>query len=87
MLERTVTLYSTSDSPYCAEEKAWLNSQDIPFKECLVDDEEKQNEMIKKSGQMNVPVTIISDEVAEQIVIGFDKNELARLLGLGDKTR
>lgn len=88
MTKYTVTLYTTSDSPYGKEEKAWLTSQNIPFAECLVDDdEEKQTEMITKSGQMSVPVTIISDETTEQIVVGFDKDELARLLGADDIMR
>jgi len=39
-------------------------------------------EMIDKSGQMGVPVTIISDEGKEEIVVGFDEERLTSILGL-----
>ena len=39
----------------------------------------KRGEMIEKSGQMGVPVIIIDDT---DVVIGFDKNTLIKLLGI-----
>lgn len=42
-------------------------------------DPEKRAEMIERSEQMGVPVTVIDDSV----VIGFDKDTLSELLGLG----
>ncbi len=39
-------------------------------------DKSKAQEMIKKSGQMGVPVTIIGDEV----VVGFNQNRFDSLL-------
>ena len=39
--------------------------------------------MIQKTGQMGVPVNIITfDYDAEKIVIGFDRGKLTHLLGL-----
>jgi len=37
-----------------------------------------QKEMVDKSGQFGVPVTIIDD----QIVVGFDKGKLSEILGI-----
>jgi glutaredoxin len=46
-------------------------------------DLEKRKEMLEKSEQMGVPVTIITDENGkEDIVIGFDQGTLIELLGL-----
>ena len=46
-------------------------------------DQEKAQEMINKSGQMGVPVILITPENGEeQMVIGFDKEKIASLLGL-----
>ena len=39
-------------------------------------DKDKANEMIDKSKQMGVPVTIIDD----QVVVGFNQNQLDKLL-------
>ena len=41
-------------------------------------DSEKRKEMIKKSGQMGVPVIFVDNEM----VVGFDRAKLAELLGL-----
>ena len=38
-----------------------------------------RDDMIKRSGQMGVPVI----DVDGQLVIGFDKEKLAQLLGVG----
>jgi glutaredoxin len=38
----------------------------------------KAQEMVEKSGQMGVPVV----EIDSNIIIGFDKPEIDRLLGL-----
>tara|TARA_Y100000310_G_scaffold191145_1_gene191146 strand:+ start:2784 stop:2975 length:192 start_codon:yes stop_codon:yes gene_type:complete len=43
-------------------------------------DEAARNEMIEKSGQMGVPVIDIDGE----IIVGFNKDKLAELLGTGD---
>jgi glutaredoxin len=39
-------------------------------------------EMIDKSGQMGVPVTIISEEDKEEIIVGFDEERLTSVLGV-----
>jgi len=39
-------------------------------------------EMIDKSGQMGVPVTIISEEGKEEIIVGFDEERLTSVLGV-----
>lgn len=71
-----VTVYSTPTCPYCKLAKAWLEKRGIQYKEINVADNEKAaNEMIKKSGQMGVPVIVIDDKV----VVGFDESELGKI--------
>lgn len=80
---KRVTVYSTQTCPYCRMEKSWLTEQGIAYTEVDVSfDQAKQEEMIQKSGQMGVPVTVIADEQAkESVVVGFDQPKLASLLG------
>jgi glutaredoxin-like YruB-family protein len=74
-----VKLYTTSSCPYCQMAKDWFKKNNISYQEFNVSlDEERRNEMIEKSGQMAVPVI----DVNGQIVVGFDKNRLAKLLDL-----
>ncbi len=51
----------------------------MPFKEVNVaEDLEGREELLRRTGQLAVPVTVIDDEV----VVGFNRPRLAELLGL-----
>ena len=72
-----VIIYSTPTCPYCTLAKKFMKEKNVAFTEINVaDDENAAQEMIKKSGQMGVPVIV----VGEQIIVGFDKSELERVL-------
>lgn len=72
-----VTVYSTQTCPWCFKLKDWLKEHKIAFKDINVaEDEKAAQKMIKKSGQMGVPVT----EIDGKIVIGFDVTTLKKLL-------
>ncbi len=82
-----VTVYSTPTCPYCKMSKEFFKEQKVEFQDVdVAADEDKAKEMIEKSGQMGVPVIAIPAEMTttkkEEIVIGFDRNRLAELLGL-----
>lgn len=84
MPNKTVTVYSTTTCPYCKMEKQWFEKNDIKYKNVFVDEDEgAAAEMIKKSEQMGVPVTVIVPEKGkEKVIIGFDRPELAKILGI-----
>ena len=44
----------------------------------MAEDPEGREELVRRTGQLAVPVTVIDDEV----VVGFDRRRLAQLLGL-----
>jgi len=74
-----VVIYSTPNCPYCVMAKEYLSEKNIAFTDHNVGlDKTKAEEMVKKSGQMGVPVVDIDDN----IVVGFNKPEINRLLGL-----
>ena len=83
-MPKSVTIYSTLTCPYCRLEKQWLEKNGIKYKNIFVDeDDAAAEEMIKKSKQMGVPVTEITDDKGKaRIIIGFDKPKLAKLLGI-----
>jgi len=79
MEEREVIVYTTPNCPWCAAVKQYLEERGISYTEIDVSrDQEAAMEMIRKSGQMGVPVV----EIDGEIVIGFDKERLDYLLGL-----
>ena len=68
-----VIVYSTSTCPYCVMAKDWLKQKKVEFDDINVGiDQDKAKEMIKKSGQMGVPVIDVDGEV----IIGFDRPKL-----------
>ena len=72
-----VKVYSTQTCPWCYKLKDWLKENKIKFEDIDVSKDNKAaQEMIKKSGQMSVPVTEIGDE----IIIGFDVEKLKKIL-------
>ena len=78
-LKKKVTVYSTKTCPYCSMAKEFLKESNIEFKEVDVGSNLKAaQEMVKKSGQMGVPVI----EINGQIIVGFDKEALRRALKL-----
>jgi glutaredoxin 3 len=44
----------------------------------VAEDAEGRDEMLRRTGQLAVPVTVLGDDV----VVGFDRARLSRLLGL-----
>lgn len=74
------TVYSTPTCPFCMQLKAYLEEKEVDFEDIDVSsDQEKAQEMIKKSGQMGVPVL----EVGDEVIVGFDKKKVDALLKLG----
>ncbi|MBI3495491.1 glutathione S-transferase N-terminal domain-containing protein [Candidatus Berkelbacteria bacterium] len=74
-----VTIYTTPTCIWCKRTKEFFKQHHVAYDEKDVSsDQALANEMIEKSGQMAVPVIDIDGE----IVVGFDRLGLAKLLGL-----
>ena len=78
-MAKKVTVYSTSTCPFCIRAKQFLKDNNIDFTHYDVGaDQAKAAEMMKKSGQMGVPVL----DIEGQIIVGFDKEKIKEVLGL-----
>lgn len=74
-----VKLFSTPACVYCVTLKEFLKENNIEFEEIDVSQDEKlKAEIIEKSGQIGVPVL----EIDGQIVAGFDKKKICKLLNI-----
>jgi len=77
MADKKVTVYSTPTCPYCKRAKDYLSRKGIAYTEINVaESREAAQEMIRKSGQMGVPVITVD----EQVVVGFNQALLDSLL-------
>jgi len=76
-----IKVFSTPMCPYCTMEKEFLKEHGIEFEDIDVStDYEAAKEMIEKSGQQGVPVTIIEKDGNEYVIVGFDREKLKQIL-------
>ena len=79
-----IKLYLTPACPFCFTLKEFLKKYNIEFEEIDVSKDKKaKEEMIKKTGKMEVPVI----EIEGEIVVGFDKEKISNLLGIKEQHR
>jgi glutaredoxin 3 len=77
MFVKKVLIFSTPTCPYCKRAKEYLSLKGIPYTEYNVAaDRNAAQEMVKKSGQLGVPVITIDDKV----IVGFNRTQISRLL-------
>jgi len=78
-MAKNVKIYSTPTCPWCIRVKQFLKDNNVAFEDYdVATDQLRADEMVKKSGQMGVPVLDIEGE----IIVGFDKERIKAALGL-----
>jgi len=76
---KAVKVYSTPTCPWCKKTKKFLEDNGIAYQDLNVaSDRAARDEMVRKSGQMGVPVI----EIDGDIVVGYDEGWLKQKLGL-----
>ena len=76
---KKVTIFSTPTCHFCAMAKEYFKANGVSYEEFNVAaDMDKRKEMMEKSGQLGVPVILIGEDV----VVGFNRPRLARLLNI-----
>ncbi len=72
-----IKVYTTPTCAFCPAVKKFLDEKGVDYEEIdITQDEKEAEEMKEKTGQMGVPVTMMGEE----IVIGYDKGKLEKLL-------
>ncbi|RKQ37295.1 glutaredoxin family protein [Oceanobacillus halophilus] len=76
-MNTNITVYTTSQCPYCVMLKNFLSEKNIPFNEVNVETKpEAMRKLVETTGQMGVPQT----EVNGKWVVGFDPNRILMAL-------
>jgi glutaredoxin-like YruB-family protein len=72
-----ITVYSTSSCPYCSLTKDFLKGRGVVFTDLNVGENiQAAEEMVKKSGQMGVPVI----DIDGKIIVGYRPEVFDKLL-------
>lgn len=75
----TIKIYTTPTCVYCKMAKEFFNKNNVKYEEFNVaEDAKAREEMVNLSHQLGVPVIKIDN----QVVVGFDRNTLAQILGV-----
>lgn len=78
-MRKKVTIYSTPTCPWCKRVKEFMKQNKVEFEDVNVAaDQHAAQEMVKKSGQMGVPVI----DIEGKIIVGFDKDAISKELGI-----
>lgn len=79
-MAKTITIYTSNTCAYCVMVKRWLKGKGLTYQEVNIEEQpDRQAEMMKLSGQMAVPVTIVADREADytNVTIGWNPGKLA----------
>jgi glutaredoxin 3 len=75
--DKKIKVYSTPSCIYCKMAKEFFREKGIKFEDIDVSaDQQKAEEMVKKSGQMGVPVM----DIEGVIIVGFDQEKIEELI-------
>ncbi|MBP7820769.1 glutaredoxin family protein [Candidatus Saccharibacteria bacterium] len=78
-MAKNITIYTTNTCAYCVMVKKWLTSKNFNYDEVNLDtNPERANEALEISGQMAVPVTVVTKEDdSREVIVGYNLAKLA----------
>ncbi len=84
-MAKTITIYTTNTCAYCVMVKKWLDSKGLGYDVVNLDDHpERVQELLELTGQLAVPVTVVSDEADQhqhkEVAVGWNPGKLAAAL-------
>lgn len=76
---KNITIFTTNTCAYCVMVKKWLGSKGLSYDEVNLDSNPKrQKEAFEASGQMAVPVTIVTkQDDSQEVIVGYNLAKLA----------
>lgn len=78
-MPKHIRIYTTNTCAYCVMVKRWLESKGHTWEEVNVEEiPERANEAFEVSGQLAVPVTVVTKDNDEQeVIVGYNLAKLA----------
>lgn len=76
-------IYSTPTCQYCKMAKEYFKGHNIKYEDIdVAANQDAADLMIKKSGQMGVPVIVINKSGKDYVLAGFNQKEISDILGI-----
>ncbi|MDZ7786132.1 MAG: glutaredoxin family protein [Candidatus Saccharibacteria bacterium] len=82
-MPKNITIFTTNTCGYCGMVKKWLGSKGFTYEEVNLDENPaRQQEAFELSGQLTVPVTVVTKaDDSKQVVVGYNLGQLAPAVG------
>ncbi len=78
-MPKNITIFTTNTCAYCVMVKKWLGAKGYNFEEVNIDQQpERQKDAYELSGQLAVPVTVVTKEDdTREVIVGYNLARLA----------
>jgi glutaredoxin len=78
-MAKNITIFTTNTCAYCVMVKRWLGSKGIEYEEVNLDtNPERQQDAFAASGQLSVPITVVTKaDDSQEVIVGFNLAKLA----------
>lgn len=78
-MAKNITIFTTNTCSYCVMVKKWLGAKGMQYEEVNLDQNpERQAEAYELSGQLSVPVTVVTKaDDTKEVVVGYNLAKLA----------
>lgn len=78
-----ITIYSTPTCTYCKSAKDFFTQHNVEYTEIdVAANHAEAQKMIEMTGQMGVPVIVIEQDGIKEIILGFDKPKIMKILNI-----
>lgn len=78
-MAKNITIFTTNTCAYCGMVKKWLGAKGMTYDEVNLDENpERQKEAFELSGQLSVPITVVTkQDDTREVVVGYNLAKLA----------
>jgi glutaredoxin 3 len=82
-MAKNAIIYTTNTCAYCGPVKDFLKQKNVTYEEVNLDEQpERRQELLAISGQLAVPVTVITkDDDAKEVTVGLNLAKIAAAVG------
>jgi len=76
---KNITIFTTNSCAYCPMVKRYLDSKGLVYDVVNLEEQpDRQEEALKVSGSLTVPITVITKtDDSQQVVVGYNLQQLA----------
>jgi glutaredoxin len=78
-MAKNITIFTTNTCAYCVMVKKWLGAKGFTYEEVNLDEHpDRQKDAFEASGQLAVPVTVVTKEDdSQEVIVGYNLAKLA----------